>query len=180
VRTGCEKSREAVDRLIAFLIKHQRPEGGFHRLLWDWRPASINPLHTGMTAAILAALLPFDALSESDLQRQENWLLSFGTPTGAFRNAVGYGRLHPSVEKSEWRDWLPSPGWQDKLYLYFSHRAADSRASFVPQEWEIATNVRHRAGSYRESPDAIEIRKGDEPVFQWNKKSDFPLLCRLT
>ncbi|MDX6765634.1 MAG: hypothetical protein SFU85_02475 [Candidatus Methylacidiphilales bacterium] len=181
-RTGCTETKTSITNLVAFLHRQQLPEGGFRRLLWNWRPASANPLHLGTSAAILHALHPFQSLSAEDLARQQAWLLSHATPSGAFRAALGHGRLHhgSGTGTSDWRDWMPSPGWQDKIYLFFCQLAPASKERFDPQPWSTPTTVRHASGFYTETPDDITVQRGRDTVYHWKKKTQVPDLCRLT
>jgi hypothetical protein len=179
-RTGCTESQACVEKLVSFLLRQQLPGGGFRRLLWSWRPASANPVHLGTSSAILHALHPFGALSPTDHARHQQWLLSHATPSGAFRAALGHGRLRPGTGVADWRDWMPSAGWQDKVYLFFCQQAPDSRESFDPQPWSTPATVRHASGSYEETPDALTVQRGAETVYHWKKKSPVPDICRLT
>lgn len=177
---GCRETNSCVEKITSFLLRQQLPGGGFTRLLWNWRPASSHPVHLGTSAAILNALQAQGALPEAGLARHESWLLSHATPSGAFRNALGYGKFRPGNGTPDWRDWMPSPGWQDKIYLFFCHRAAGSRSAFTPRPWSTPATVRHRTGTYQESADTIEIHRGRETVYLWKKKAATPLVCRLT
>ncbi|MEM6821022.1 MAG: hypothetical protein AAF558_03615 [Verrucomicrobiota bacterium] len=172
---------EAADRLKTFLVRQALPEGGFKRMLWTWRPHSINPIVTGASAQVLTALLEDGFNDDPFYKLQENWLLSLQLPTGAFRNAIGHGQLTPNVDKSEWRDWIPSAGWQDKIFYFLALRGASSPSNeWASKEWETRTRVKGAWGEYIENPEEIKVLRKGVLFYHWKKRKRMASVCKLS
>jgi len=176
-----KRAADSADRLQEFLIAQALEGGGYRRLLWSWRPASINPIVSGATAQVLAALIQDGYTDENHIRVQEQWLLSLQQPSGAFRHAIGYGFLAPNPDRSEWRDLVASAGWQDKIFHWLSLRSHNPQAEAVePDAWEKFTRVKGRDGKFRETPEEMEIYRGEELFYRWEKGRRLASVCRLS
>lgn len=177
-----DRAGKGADRLADFLLRQERREGGFRRLVWNWRPASVNPLLTGATAAILAALEE-DGRSGDLTHGTESWLLDLQAPHGAFRHAIGYGQRapRPEPERAEWRDWVASAGWQDKILYWLALKAGDLPfAPIPPDPWETPVRVAGRKGTFSETPERLEIRRDGNVVYRWEKGRRTASVCNLS
>ena len=172
---------KAADQAAAFLQAQALPEGGFKRLLWSWRPESTRPVFTGAVAAILSALHDDGALDDGLRARQEAWMFARITPTGAFRNAEGFGSVLGRPGRDDWRDWVPCAGWQDKILAYLSRRCAGLSLPAAPAgDFENAVRVDGKPGFVRENAARLEIERAGTLVFRWNKQSTWPEICTMS
>lgn len=173
---------EGADRLAAFLLRQERKEGGFRRLVWPWRAASINPLLTGAVATVLAALEE-DGKAADLTSDSERWLLDLQAPHGAFRNAIGFGQRtpRPEPERADWRDWIASAGWQDKMLYWLALKAQDLPFDPVASEpWSTPVRVKGRKGILSETREQLEILREGEVVYRWVKGRRCASVCGLS
>lgn len=180
-RMNHNEAARAADQAATFLAAQALPGGGFKRLLWSWRPESLRPLFTGAVAAILTALHDDGALDEGTRARQESWLLGAVTPTGAFRNAFGFGSVVGNAGRDDWRDWIPCAGWQDKILAYLSRRVAPG--ALPPArvaDFETNVLVDGKPGLVRETSAKLEIDRAGSTAFRWHKNSSWPEICTLS
>ncbi len=118
---GDGRYAEAARKAAAFVLRVRLADGSFPQVVYPGRRANRYPQWVAAVGDILRALdLAREVGVEFDGFPSLDWLLAGRLPEGAFRTALGFGRVTPGGKSDDPRDDLPVVGWNDKAFRYLT------------------------------------------------------------
>lgn len=179
-KTGDARFAEAAQALAAFVRGQIGTPGDLPKMVFLDRPPVQGPIFLGAVAGVLLALSRAGLWTAEDLGRQLGFLLSHQTASGAFRTAVGFGRIAHRNGLPDWRDVLPVCGWQDKIFCLLAALHPGERQGFSSGPVEQPVRVPGGRGMYREDTETIRItdRRG-HTLYSWEKTKTWASACLL-
>jgi len=181
--TGESRFEAAAALATDFVASAQLPAGGFRRMCSASGEWADGPLFLGPTAGTLVALMRAGRTGAIDAERHTRFLLAHRQPTGAFRNALGIGAPLATEARPDWRDWIPSAGWLDKIFDWLTSRPGGADAPESTAHGQVArdASVLGRPARYEEDASTIRIigAGGGAPLYLWHKRRPAPQVCEL-
>ncbi|MGC8786377.1 MAG: hypothetical protein ACP5Q1_03010 [Anaerolineae bacterium] len=195
--TEDERYLEAAWRAMAFVLRWRYEDGSFPQVVYPGGRVNRYPQWIAAVGDILRALTLLQAYGfDADPEPTHDWLLQGQQPNGAFRTAWGFAAQttqRPAGPLPEFRDLLPVCGWNDKTFRYLTemlseeaevlgrekteYRTRDTPHSSLLTPYETPCLLRGEQLYYREGETAIELRRGKDVLYRWQKGTPWAEIC---
>jgi len=119
--SGDERFAGAARRAAGFILRVRYEDGSFPQVVYPGGRINRYPQWVAAIGDVLRALdLARSVGLTCDCTPSLHWLLAGRRPDGAFRTALGFGRVTPRGAADDPRDALPVVGWNDKAFRYLT------------------------------------------------------------
>lgn len=184
--SGDERLADSARRAAAFVARTRYDDGSFPQVIYPQGHVNRYPQWAAATGDILRALDVARSIGfEFDPGPTRTWLLAGRLPAGDIRTAHGFGSQISQRDPGplpEFRDLLPVCGWVDKAFRYLAGRVegegyrVESAEQSSPS-FETECLWRGRRCTYREHATGIELRRGPDLLYRWQKGAPWAELC---
>lgn len=184
--TEDERHLDAARRALAFVLRWRYEDGSFPQVVYANGRVNRYPQWIAAVGDILRAMAMLEPYGvESDPDPTREWMLAGQEATGGFRTARGFASQASQQDPGplpEFRDLLPVAGWNDKAFRHLVENEALTAslhgAGQKVQPVEVECTWRGRSANYREDAAAIELRRGGQVLYRWQKGTPWAEVSR--
>lgn len=169
-----ERYQVAAQAAVAFLLHHQLADGSFPQVVYANGRTNRYPQWIAGVGDILRAMDLVGA-PEGDVARKVtlNWLLA-GLQGSSPRTAHGFGAQISQAKPPalpDFRDMMAVVGWADKAFRYLASLIAPGDLTPLPKNGALKVPCLFRGSEalYCEDEKAMEVRRGRELLYRWQK-----------
>jgi hypothetical protein len=172
---------DAACNAMAFILRYRLPDGSFPQVIYGSGRFNRYPQWIAAVGDILRAMTLLNRCRAAiDIQPTLTWLLQGRQDSGSIRTAFGFASMRsqrPPASLPDFRDVLGVSGWCDKAFHYlttcvpagFKPLAGNSTAKMA-----LPCRCAQKPAIYREDSRQVEIRRGRETLYRWQKGTDWP------
>ncbi|MGH2457605.1 MAG: hypothetical protein ACRDIY_01920 [Chloroflexota bacterium] len=170
--TDDERFLDAAWRAMQFVARWRYPDGSFPTVVYPNRQVSRDPSWIAPLAEILRAadeLTPFGF--DADLGATLDRLLGGQDASGGIQTAGGFAAQAGGHLSSlpDVRDLLHVAGWCDKAFRYLASQVGPVLPTAKSLPFESACVFQGRTARLLETPDRLEVWRGDDARYRWRK-----------
>lgn len=167
---------DAARAAMAFILRWRLPDGSFPQVIYGNGRFNRYPQWIAAAGDILRAMTLLNQQGDKlDIKPTLSWLLQGRQASGSLRTAFGFSSLvsqRPPSTLPDIRDLLGVCGWNDKAFHFLTTHVS---SGVVPEigapfrKLAMPCRCQGKPAILREDGDHIEIRRGQELLYSWQK-----------
>lgn len=179
--SGTSRYLQSAQAAMRFILRYQQPDGAFPQVVYR-HGTRINhyPQWIAGVGDILRAMTLLKSFVDpAQIESSLTWLLNGQQANGSIRTARGFAsqvNQRAPVPLPDFRDLLGVCGWTDKAFRYLTSRPEARKVTpnnAPTTKFTVPCNYFGRPAIFREDDHQIEIRRGQEPLYRWQKGSNW-------